>query len=66
MLIKTLYFKETKKMEKGVIRPTIIETDSPLHKDYKSIMIYAKMKIRSFPDEVFTIQNMSKIPDLRN
>ena len=66
MLIKTLYFKEIKPMSKGIKRPTIIETDSPLHKGYKSVMIYAKMKIREFPDEVFTMQYMPKIPDLRN
>ncbi len=66
MLIKTLYFKETKPLSKKIIRPTVIETDSPLHKGYKSVMIYAKMKIREFPDEVFTMQYMSKVPDLRN
>jgi hypothetical protein len=66
MLIKTLYFKEVKSMSKDIKRPAIIETDSPLHKGYKSIMIYAIMKIREFPDEVFTIQYMPKIPDLRN
>jgi hypothetical protein len=65
MLIKTLYFKEIKPMSKGIKRPTIIETDSPLHQGYKSVMIYAKMKIREFPDEVFTMQYMPKIPDLR-
>ncbi len=65
MLIKTLYFKETKILSKGINRPSVIETDSPLHKGYKSVMIYAKMKIRNFPDEVFTMQYMPKIPDLR-
>ncbi|MFC1546685.1 outer membrane lipoprotein-sorting protein [bacterium] len=66
MLIKTLYFKEIKNMSKGIKRPTIIETESPLHKGYKSVMIYVKMKIREFPDEIFTMQYMPKIPDLRN
>ncbi len=66
MLIKTLYFKEIKPLSKNITRPSVIETDSPLHKGYKSVMIYANMKIRDFPDEVFTMQYMPKIPDLRN
>ncbi len=66
MLIKTLYFKDIKPLSKNITRPAVIETDSPLHKGYKSVMIYANMKIRDFPDEVFTMQYMSKIPDLRD
>lgn len=66
MLIKTLYFKDIKPLSKNITRPAVIETDSPLHKGYKSVMIYANMKIRDFPDEVFTMQYMPKIPDLRN
>ena len=65
MLIKTLYFKDLKSLGKGIKRPAVIETDSPLHKGYTSIMIYANMNIRVFPDEVFTIQYMERIPDLR-
>ncbi|MCK4422263.1 outer membrane lipoprotein-sorting protein [candidate division WOR-3 bacterium] len=66
MLIKTLYFKEIKTMSEGIKRPAVIETDSPLHEGYRSVMVYSKMKIREFPDEVFTMQYMPKIPDLRN
>ena len=66
MLIKTLYFKDIKSLSKNITRPAVIETDSPLHKGYKSVMIYTNMKIRDFPDEVFTMQYMPKIPDLRN
>ena len=65
MLIKTLYFKDIKILGKGVKRPSILETDSPLHKGYKSVMIYANMSVRDFADEVFTMQYMEKIPSLR-
>ena len=65
MLIKTLYFKDLKSLGKGIKRPAVIETDSPLHKGYKSVMIYANMNVRVFPGEVFTIQYMERIPDLR-
>lgn len=65
MLIKSLYFKDIKSLGKGIKRPAVIETDSPLHKGFKSVMIYANMNIRDFPNEVFTIQYMEKIPGLR-
>jgi outer membrane lipoprotein-sorting protein len=65
MLIKTLYFKETKDFGGGIVRPATIETDSPLYKGYKSIMLFAKMKKRDFKDEVFTLTfmpNMESLP----
>ena len=65
MLIKTLYFKEIKDFGDGIVRPSVIETDSPLHKGYKSIMIFAKLKKRDLADEVFTLNYMSRVGDLR-
>lgn len=65
MLIKTLYFKEVKDFGGGIIRPSIIETDSPLYKGYKSIMIFAKIKKREMKDEVFTLTFMPKMESLR-
>ncbi|MDY6792142.1 MAG: outer membrane lipoprotein-sorting protein [Thermodesulfobacteriota bacterium] len=65
MLIKTLYFKKIKDFGGGIIRPAVIETDSPLYKDYKSIIIFAKVKARVLPDEVFTLNYMSKVEGLR-
>jgi outer membrane lipoprotein-sorting protein len=65
MLIKTIYFKEHKDFGNGIVRPSVIETDSPLYKGYKSIMIYAKIKKRSLKDEVFTLTFMGNIDSLR-
>jgi len=65
MLIKTIYFKDHKDFGGGIVRPAVIETDSPLYKGYKSIMIYAKIKKRSFKDEVFTQTFMPNIDSLR-
>lgn len=65
MLIKTLYFKQTKDFGGGVIRPSVIETDSPLYKGYKSVMIFASMKKRDLKDEVFTLTFMPNIETLR-
>ena len=65
MLIKTLHFKDIKDLGDGVIGPTVIETDSPLYKGYRSVMVSAKLKKRTFPDEVFTLNYLPRIKDLR-
>jgi outer membrane lipoprotein-sorting protein len=65
LLIKTLYFKERKPFDDGVMRPSIIETDSPLYKGYQSLLAYAKVKKRVVADEVFTLEFLSKIDTLR-
>jgi outer membrane lipoprotein-sorting protein len=64
MLIKTLYFKDIKDFGGGIVRPSIIETDSPLYKGYKSVMIFAKIARREFPDEVFTLTFMPNMESL--
>jgi len=65
MLIKTLYFKEIKDMGGGIVRPTVIETDSPLYRGYKSFLILAGMKKKEFKDEVFTLTFMPNMESLR-
>jgi outer membrane lipoprotein-sorting protein len=65
LLIKTLYFKEMKDFGNGIRRPSIMETDSPLFKGYKSVMIYANIKARTFRDEVFTLDYLSRAGELR-
>ena len=65
MLIKTLYFKDIKDFGGGIVRPAVIETDSPLYKGYKSVMIFAKIKKRAFKDEVFTLTFMPNLESLR-
>jgi len=65
MLIKTLHFREMKIFDDGVTRPAVIETDSPLYKGYKSIMVFARIKQREFPDEVFTLTFLPRMETLR-
>ena len=65
MLIKTLDFKEIKDFGNELVRPSVIETYSPLNKGYRSVMIFAEMKLRKFPDEVFTLNYLPKLGDLR-
>jgi hypothetical protein len=54
-----------KDFEGGIVRPSYIETDSPLYKDYKSVMIFAKIQKKDFKDEVFTLTFMPNIDSLR-
>ncbi len=65
MLIKTLYFKDVKDFGGGLVRPAVIETESPLYKGYKSVMIFAKVKKKIFRDEVFTLTFMPNLESLR-
>ncbi len=65
MLVKTIYFKNVKDFGDGIERPSVIETDSPLYKGYKSVMIFAKIKERELDDEVFTMTFMPNIDSLR-
>jgi outer membrane lipoprotein-sorting protein len=65
MLIKTLYFKDVQDFGGGIVRPATIETDSPLYKGYKSVMIMAKVKEKPFKDEVFTLTFMPNLESLR-
>jgi outer membrane lipoprotein-sorting protein len=65
MLIKTLHFKKMTDFGGGFVRPAIVETDSPLHKGYLSVMIFAGVKAREFSDEVFTLNYLPRIETLR-
>ncbi len=65
MLVKTLHFKDIKSFGGGVTRPARVETSSPLHKGYRSVMIFGKIKKRSFKDEVFTLSYLPKVETLR-
>ena len=65
MLMKTLRFKDIKDFGGGIKRPATIETDSPLYKDYKSVMLYSGLKKKDFADEVFTQGFMSRLEELR-
>jgi len=65
LLIKTLTYKDVKDFGKGIKRPATLETDSPLHKGYKSLMIYGQIRARTMPDEVFTLEYLPRAKELR-
>ncbi len=65
MLVKTLHFKNITEFENGFSRPAVVETDSPLYKGAKSIMIYSQMKRQKLDEQLFNINSMSRYKDLR-
>ncbi len=65
MLIKTLHYSQVKDFGEGVIRPGMLETDSPLQKGYRSVMLFSNIKAREFADEVFTLNYLSRVDELR-
>ena len=65
MLIKTLIYKKIIEFGADFFRPSVLETDSPLHKGYKSVMIYAKINKKELADEVFTLNYLPRVNELR-
>ena len=65
LLLKTLHFKDVKDFGGGIKRPATLETDSPLYKGYKSVMQWSGLKKRDFPDEVFTLNYLPRVQELR-
>ena len=65
LLIKALHYSKIKDFGNGVVRPAMLETDSPLYKGFKSVMLFDGIKQREFNDEVFTLNFMSRVGELR-
>ena len=65
LLIKTLHYSNIKEFSDGIVRPAVLETDSPLNKGFKSVMVYAKVKKRELSEEVFSLNYMGRLDDLR-
>ena len=65
LLIKTLYFKDIRDFGGGIRRPAVVETDSPLYKGHRSVMLYSQLKKRDLPEEVFSLNYLARVEDLR-
>jgi outer membrane lipoprotein-sorting protein len=65
LLLKTLRFRDIKDFGGGIRRPAVIETDSPLNKGYRSIMLWSGLKKGSFADEIFTLNYLPRVQELR-
>lgn len=65
LLIKTLTYKDIKDFGGGLKRPAVLETESPMYKGYKSLMLYGSIKARKVPDEAFTLEFLPRLKELR-
>lgn len=65
MLIKTLRYSQIKDFGNGYLRPAVLQTDSPLYKGYKSVMLFDGIKPRELQDQVFSLDYMDKVGELR-
>jgi outer membrane lipoprotein-sorting protein len=65
LLLKTLHFKDIKDFGDGITRPATLETDSPLYKGYKSVMLWSGLKKGKFSDNIFTLNYLPRIQELR-
>ena len=65
MLIKTLKYSKIVDFGDGIVRPAMLETSSPLQKGYTSVMLFAKVKKKELNDEVFSLNYLSRVDELR-
>lgn len=65
ILIKTLHYSKTKDFGGGLVRPSVLETDSPLQRGYRSVMLFAEIRAREFSEEVFTLNFLPRVEELR-
>ena len=65
ILLKTLHFSDIKDFGGGIKRPAQLETDSPLYKGYKSVMLWSGLKKATLPDEIFTLNYLPRVEELR-
>lgn len=65
LMIKTLRYSNIKDFGHGIVRPAALETDSPLYRGYKSVMLFDGIRPRKFADEVFTLSYLPRAGELR-
>ncbi len=65
IVLKTIRYLDTKDFGDGVVRPSVLETTSQLQKGFKSIIVFGKIKKRDLDDTVFTLENLSRLDEIR-
>lgn len=65
MLIKTLSYSKVKDFGDGIVRPSVLETTSPLYVGFKAQILFDDVRHKRFADEVFTLNYMSRVNELR-
>ena len=65
LLVKTLKFSQVKSFGGSITRPAQIETESPLFRGHRSVMLYEGIRARDLPDEAFTLAFLPRVESLR-
>ena len=65
LLIKTLDYSGIEDFGDGIVRPSRLDTTSPLQKGYRSVMLFSNIRARDLPDEAFTLGFMPRVGELR-
>ncbi|MGM0681929.1 MAG: outer membrane lipoprotein-sorting protein [Thermodesulfobacteriota bacterium] len=65
LLIKVLEYSGIKNFGGGIVRPSRLDTTSPLQEGYRSVMLFSNIRARELADEVFTISYMPRVGELR-
>jgi outer membrane lipoprotein-sorting protein len=65
LLIKTLHYDKIRDFGEGIVRPAQLVTDSPLYKNYKSVMLFSNIRKKTFADEVFTLNYLPRVEEMR-
>ncbi|WP_114376830.1 outer membrane lipoprotein-sorting protein [Elioraea thermophila] len=65
LLVKTLKFSQVKSFGGGITRPAQIDTESPLFRGHRSVMLFDGIRARDLPDEAFTLAFLPRVESLR-
>ncbi|MFQ3622333.1 MAG: outer membrane lipoprotein-sorting protein [Acetobacteraceae bacterium] len=65
LLVKTLRFSQVRTFGGGIERPAQIDTESPLFRGYRSVMLYDGIRARELPDEAFSLGFLPRVESLR-
>lgn len=65
LLVKTLRFSQVKTFAGGIERPAQLDTESPLFRGHRSVMLYDGIRARELPDEAFTLAFLPRVESLR-
>jgi hypothetical protein len=64
-LAKAIRFKDVKDFGNGIVRPAVLEAESPRFPGHKALLVIGEIRPRELADEIFTKKNMQNLRDRR-
>lgn len=65
LLLKVLRFSHIKDFGDGIVRPSVVEAESPLRAGHKCVILFANFRKRNLSDEIFTVGYLPRFAELR-